>query len=363
MRVLILTCSTGEGHNSAAAALKDEFTARGLTCCARDALEFLSKGISAVVSRIHSISYQKFPGFYGKCYRHEENRSTPVPASLMERGARKLRAFLIDNKINAVVSVHVFGGLLMRQTNSLIERPIPSYFVATDYTCSPYVSECQADMWFISHPSLEPEFTNNGVPHERICASGIPVRSTFYSKKSKTQARTDLNLTPYGELVLIASGSIGCGPLEEVCSQLLCRLPHTSTVVVICGHNEKLYAQLSLQFAGTRLRPVMYTDKMQDYMMAADVFVTKAGGVSTTEALVSGTKLVLMDAVPGCESRNFSFLTGSGLATGGRDADEIAQLVLDAIADGKPTSGFQNNGTKIICDMVSSGTASAGSLR
>ena len=58
MRVLILSCNTGEGHNSCAAALKEYFTAHGTDCDVADALSFLSDGLSQFISHWHTRIYR-----------------------------------------------------------------------------------------------------------------------------------------------------------------------------------------------------------------------------------------------------------------------------------------------------------------
>ena len=61
MRVLILSCNTGEGHNSCAAAVKAEFESRGDSCIIMDALTFISNGTSKFISKWHVRLYRYFP--------------------------------------------------------------------------------------------------------------------------------------------------------------------------------------------------------------------------------------------------------------------------------------------------------------
>ena len=54
-------------------------------------------------------------------------------------------------------------------------------------------------------------------------------------------------------------------------------------------------------------------------MYAADVYLTKPGGLMTTEAIVKGLPMVFVDAVPGCETRNFDFLSANQVAEGSKN--------------------------------------------
>ena len=96
MRVLILSCNTGEGHNSCAAAIQAEFESRGDQCLTMDALNFISEGTSKFVSKWHVRLYRYFPEVFNKGYSFaEEHPSTLDEKSAAKRvlklGCRKLR--------------------------------------------------------------------------------------------------------------------------------------------------------------------------------------------------------------------------------------------------------------------------------
>ena len=59
MRTLILSCNTGEGHNSCAKAIQETYAAHGETCDIVDALQFISKRASQFISDWHSRIYIK----------------------------------------------------------------------------------------------------------------------------------------------------------------------------------------------------------------------------------------------------------------------------------------------------------------
>ena len=69
MRLLILSCNTGEGHNSAARALKECFEKQGHICEIKDALAFWSPEKSKLISKGHIFIYRKMPKLFGVSYR------------------------------------------------------------------------------------------------------------------------------------------------------------------------------------------------------------------------------------------------------------------------------------------------------
>lgn len=336
MKILLLSCNTGEGHNSAAAAIREQFEACGDTCVTCDALALESKGVSKLISTGHSLLYKHFPDLFEKGYKSEEQKPVKIPDSLLAKAAKRLNVMLCAEAFDAIISTHVFGGLIVSLMKETYGCTIPNYLVATDYTCSPYFNCCDFDRIFIPHPELTAEFLENGIPESKLVTSGIPIRQTYVHIKSREQARSELDLPMHSKIVLAASGSIGCGPLEQVCMELLDRLPPDGFLVVICGHSASTYSKLKVSLDPARCRVVGFTDRMADYMAAADVYLTKAGGISTTEALVAKMKIVLMDAIQGCETHNFAFLTRRRLATGAKEPKHIADLVMDALNHAAP---------------------------
>ncbi|MEE1329802.1 MAG: hypothetical protein U0K18_01165 [Acutalibacteraceae bacterium] len=71
--MLILSCNTGEGHNSAAKAIKEKFISRNSECDIKDALAFWSPEKSKLISKGHVFIYRKMPTLFGVGYRFEEN--------------------------------------------------------------------------------------------------------------------------------------------------------------------------------------------------------------------------------------------------------------------------------------------------
>ena len=81
-----------------------------------------------------------------------------------------------------------------------------------------------------------------------------------------------------------------------------------------------------------KLIPVGFTDKVAEIMSVSDVMVSKAGGLTVTEALNSKLPLVLYASIPGQETWNVKFLVKNGVAKEARSVSDISRLV-DEILD------------------------------
>ena len=225
MRVLILTCNTGGGHNAVAAALKESFESRGAGCDVMDGLGFISKKASKFVSKWHTRFYRRYPELYKAGYMSAEKdqgmdrRDGPV-YRYIARGARRLGRTIYSGGYGAVVCVHVIPAMMMTALKQSW-RDCPVFcFVATDYTCSPTVGACTPDICVIPHEELTEEFVACGIDRESILPAGIPVRRVFREQGDRAAARKALGLPAEGRHIVLMSGSIGCGPMGDVAEEL-----------------------------------------------------------------------------------------------------------------------------------------------
>ena len=318
MRVLILTCNTGGGHNAVAAALAESFRRLGVSSDTADGLSFISQKASRFVSKWHTRFYRRYPKLYKAGYMSAENdaesndRDNPV-YRYMARGARRLDRAIQDGGYDAVVCVHVIPAMMMTELRRQHETGPVFCFVATDYTCSPTVGGCTPDICVIPHEELAEEFVSCGIARETLLAAGIPVRTVFRERGDRAAARSELALPPEGRHIVLMSGSIGCGPMADIAAELEKRMERGDFASVLCGSNRQmLYALRRRGFR--RVEAVGFTNRVHRYMDSADVLVSKPGGISITEAGTRGTPLLLADMVGGCETRNQEFFYARGWA-------------------------------------------------
>ena len=77
-----------------------------------------------------------------------------------------------------------------------------------------------------------------------------------------------------------------------------------------------------------------YTTRVSEYMDAADVLISKPGGLSSTEAAVKEIALVHMSPLPGWEEENVRFFVKHGLSLSGRSAAENAAAAVKLLSSG-----------------------------
>lgn len=340
MKTLILACNTGEGHNSTATAIGQAFDRHGVPCDRADSLAFLSRIVSSVVCAAHEQIYRHAPRVFEVGYRAAEQhprvfRKRSLVRCLLTGGADKLKRYIEDGGYDTVICTHVFSALMVTgMREKYPDMAAKFFFVATDYTCSPIVGECQMETFFIPDEALADDFIAKGVPRERIVAAGLPVRAPFLTSVERQEAKRMCGLPTDQKHLLVMCGSMGCGPLEELTALLAEQLAQDAVVSVICGTNRELYRKLCRRFDGrTGVRVLGYVQNVPELMDASELYLTKPGGISVTEATIKGLPMVLVNAVAGCEEYNLRYCLERGLARTAQTPAELAELCGRLLAD------------------------------
>ena len=340
MKTLILACNTGEGHNSTATAIQQVFERQGVACDRADSLVFLSKFVSTVVCAGHDQVYRHIPRAFGAGYRAAERnprvfRKRSLIYHLLTHGAGKLYRFILEGEYDSVICTHAFSAMMATGMREKYELPgVRFSFVATDYTCSPIVNECNMETFFIPDESLADEFAGKGVARERLYAAGLPVRTPFLTRTERQEAKARCGIDPSRKHLLMMCGSMGCGPMEELATLLAARIDGGAVVTVICGTNKNLYKKLHRRFAASEcIRVQGYVNNVPELMDSADLYLTKPGGISVTEATAKRLPMVLVNAVAGCEEYNLRYCIERGMACTAATPSEIADVCVALLSD------------------------------
>ena len=343
MRILILSCNTGGGHNSAAKAIKEAFDAKGHICDIMDVLSFGGQKASDLVCDAYIEMVKKTPKLFGEMYKlgtkvgqfNQETDKFRSPVYYVNKiYADALEDFIKKNEYDAVVCVHIFAAEAMTNLKKHARVGIPFYFVATDYYCSPMLEETLPDKIFAAHKDSLFTFLDRGIKPELLLPTGIPVSRRFLTKKDKSQVRAELGLNDSDQVFLLMSGSMGFGDLIDTTRYIFDHGNPDTRVIAITGHNEKLYENLQSEFKGeNRLILIGFTDQVSDYMDASDVLLTKPGGLSSTEALAKGIAIIHTAPIPGCESENVQFFTEHHLSLCAHEASDAGRLAVDLMND------------------------------
>ncbi len=127
---------------------------------------------------------------------------------------------------------------------------------------------------------------------------------------------------------------MGGGTIRETIKQLIEGIAHRKDtgLIIVCGNNKDLYTELNAgQLENTIV--VGYTEKMACLMRACDLFITKPGGLSSTEAAVCGVPILHTAAIPGCELYNAEYFSAHGMSSLCRAPSEIVACAMAILSN------------------------------
>ncbi len=338
-KVLILSCNTGEGHNSCGRALLESFRDKGIPCVMEDTFRFISSSVSRLVSFGFARIYRYLPGVFRIGYQYSENHPGVFKENsgiykLLTFGAERLYRFIADGEYDTIISTHEMSALIVAEILRRHQTPLCTYFVATDYTCYPGCEQSDSDIYFIPDASLTDEFIRFGIPREKLIFSGIPIRKALYRVLEKAEAKQKIGLTPHCRHLLIMCGSMGCGPIRKLVRELSKSMAESTCISVICGTNHRLKKTLERVYAKeTRVKIYGFVNDVSVMMDSADLFLTKPGGISVTEAAQKRLPMAFVNAVAGCESYNMRFYIYKGVAITADSTKALAALISVLLAD------------------------------
>lgn len=319
MKILILSCNTGEGHNAAGRAIEEAARAAGHEAELMDAMLLRSRGTSRVIGGFYVWIVKHLPRLFGFAYRLAlliSNRRFKSPVywantKMAEPYARCIR----EGGYDAAVMPHLYPAETVAYMKKHDMISVPTVAVSTDYTCIPFWEETDCDYYILPHEDLVEEYVKRGIPREKLLPYGIPVKHAFTVRQDKASARRRCHLPEDAPIFLIMSGSMGFGKLLVFALALYRQCKNNEHIVIICGNNQKLRRTLTREFRGRdRVHILGYTTHVSMYMDACDVIFTKPGGLTSTEALVKKIPTIHTAPIPGCETMNSAFFVDRGIS-------------------------------------------------
>lgn len=338
MDALILSCGTGGGHNSAAKALLEELQMRGHHAVMLNPYTLRSQRLTRTIDGAYISMVQNAPQLFGAVYTAGElYRKLPCRSPVYHINHRMvpfMKKYLSSHHYDVILTTHLYPAeILTNMKNRDLQIP-KTIFVSTDYVCIPFTEETKCDAYVIPAQDLASEYTSRGIPETKLHPFGIPTNPIFANPQSKEEARRRLGLDLNKKYILTAGGSMGGGTIRETIDALVTGVSSCEDVslVVVCGNNRELYRTLTDKHPKHTI-VVGYTENMADYMRASDLFVTKPGGLSSTEAAVCGIPLLHAAAIPGCETCNAQYFHTHGMSQVCHDPHQLMALAMDLLFD------------------------------
>lgn len=322
MKLLIVTAPLGNGHNAVADAVAGSFSRLypESHCQILDMYEYISPNLKKATASGYFLSMKTMSKLHGMASgiidrQSEKEFNEYTPGRLAnEFLASELRHAIDDFAPDCIVCTMVFAAQVVDLLKQRGAVTCPCFGIITDYTVQNYWCDVE-NFEYIVAPSeyLEPQFTRRGIDFSRVLPFGIPIHDRFRQKQDQQEMRRKLGLDETRPAVLIMSGGMGFGNIEDYVDAIN-TMALDLQIVVICGKNERLYQKISKKQTQKPMTVYGFVTNVNEIMDACDCLLSKPGGITTSESLAKQLPMMMIDPLPGVEDRNVEFLQANGAA-------------------------------------------------
>lgn len=337
-KILIISSDTGGGHRSAAAAIvagmqkffkSDSYTVRVIRAV-EESHQVTRRGVALynwlLRNRQHWMKY-----LYWMI-----NRVRPETRNFFHRRCIGYVHEVFERWCpHVVVSVHpmtqhIFARVLKEL--KLADR-IPLVTVVTD-PCYGFWKGWACDdvrLYLVASEEARRQLLDYGIAPERIKVAGMPVHPKFHhaSTIEAETARRELGLAPDKFTVFVNAGFVGGGNIPRIFRELV-RGDLPIQAIFLAGHNQelKLEAEQLAALAKFPVKVIGYSEEVERLMRAADVMISKLGGLSVFEALACRVPIIA-DATTAPMPQE----AGAGAMLANRGAGVLLQRATDVVPE------------------------------
>ncbi len=317
-KVIIMTVGLGGGHKAMARSLVDVFhdIDLGIDVNVIDVIEEAWPSFSENTTRAYANSTSSAGAFWFKVYYKLSDRF-PQPIRWFASGAFRAyaRKKFASERPDLIVATYPFLADVAAQARDYYHASTPIITTVTDASNVQgiWLSK-KADMTLTATPDTVDYLVKRGMDPAKVTYIGFPASKSFYEPCLPHIIRKRLGLDPTVFTILVTAGGLGLNPSKVLSvAREIAKLRVPYQIILNAGKNEMLkhdFGTIKFPYA-THVIVEGFTDKMSDFLRAADVICSKSGWLTVNEALVLQRPLVLYDAIPGHEEQNAAYVVNN----------------------------------------------------
>ena len=280
--------------------------------------------------------------------RRADSRRDRLRRAVEKLNLKKLESFLIDHPWDVIVNTHFLPAEIIAGLKKEGRLSTPQMTVTTDFEthrlwvnqpCERFTTATDEGKAYLAHWGIAPL---------SITVTGIPIHPIFAEDKGREGCLKSQGLRGDRPVVLQLAGGFGVGPIEAIFKGLLA-IETPLEIVAVCGKNEKTRAKLQgIQVPPRHRAKVLgFTNEMDELLCAADLVLSKPGGLTTSEILAKGVAFAIINPIPGQESRNSDYLLENGAAVKINNLPTMPHKLGPLLADAKRLGALKANARKL----------------
>ncbi|MFT5169639.1 MAG: processive 1,2-diacylglycerol beta-glucosyltransferase [Candidatus Omnitrophota bacterium] len=324
MKIAVIHATAGAGHLKAAEAVYyglRKYTDHDVKII--DALDHTSGIFKSMYAGTYLFLIKHFPRVWGVSFAVIDIPALQPFIRWFRRiynhiNASNLEKLLIERQFDCIIMTHFMPTEItaslkrQRKINAKLITCVTDFDVHRIWLAEGVDGYCVASDW------TKNRIQTLGIPENKVTVTGIPTNERFSAAYDVAELKSSMGLEKDRFTVLVATGSFGIGPIEEIIREL-----DEFQVVVVCGHNKTLFKTLTdKKYANAKVFGLV--DNMHELMALSNAMVTKPGGLSISEALVTQLPLIFFNPIPGQETGNIKVLATYGVGISGCSIPDIA---------------------------------------
>jgi len=340
MKALIFYLKKRSGHRKAAEAIEQSFKRRypQADVVVRNAGDFFSHVTRAVCDTFFMSemkhSSRLWSWSYDRCLL--KSLSGPVRTAFEVAARHKMLEYVRGISPDVIICTQAIPCEMLCVLRARGYLHVPVIAVSTDFRVHVYWIHPEVERYCVACEKSKDDLVERGVSPEKIAVTGIPISADFAARLDRATARKKLGLPETGKVVLMMGGGYGLVPYKKLLGPIL-DVDHVHVVPVL-GVGDKDPRSLTSTFPEDRLSVLGYVDNVHEWMDAADVLVSKPGGLTCAEAVAKEIPFVMTSPLPGQEEKNIPYMLQSGAAVYGKSPLEAAEQLAKIIDDEKVTT-------------------------
>jgi processive 1,2-diacylglycerol beta-glucosyltransferase len=333
-RILLMHISNISGHRSASLAIEKAIKleypqTQTLTL---NAFNYIHPRAERIINFFYMLTIQRLPFIWAYLYDNPYwvRKTQGLKQTIHYFDLPKLEILFNDFCPDVVVSTQAFPCGLVADFKRIKALNLPLVAVLTDFVPHSYWIYDTIDYYIAPSDEVRQRLIQKGISPNRVKPLGIPIEPKFNHNLNKSEIRKKLNLEDNLFTILIMGGGQGLGPIKNIV-KILENLKFDLQEIVVCGANKHIYRWLKKRLKGYKKMILLlgYSQNIEELMSAADLIITKPGGVTCAEALSKGLPMLIISPIPGQEANNTSYLVKQGAAIKIDKAEDLIDVISD----------------------------------
>jgi processive 1,2-diacylglycerol beta-glucosyltransferase len=331
-RILLMHISKVSGHRSASLAIEKAIKVQSpqTETSTINLFNYVHPRGEGLVNFFYMLMIQRFPFAWAYLYDNPYwvKKTERFKEVIHRFNLPKLETLFNNFHPDVVVSTQAFPCGMVADFKRIKGVNFPLVAVLTDFVPHSYWIYDTVNYYVAPSEEVKQGLIEKGINPDSIKPFGIPFDLKFNLNLNKCEVRKNLNLDENLFTILVMGGGQGLGPIKEVI-RILDNFKFNLQVIVVCGMNNRIYSWVKkrLRYYKKKFLLSGYAQNVEELMSAADILITKPGGITCAEALSKGLPMLIISPIPGQEANNTSYLITRGAAIAVKRPRDLIDIV------------------------------------